>query len=376
MNSVYQNYIYLFKSAGRDIYKKYFLTILSLPQNFIFSINYDAKYFSKESNEEILKFKKLNGIIMFYAKKTMKYNKSKEEILYVPIREVSIEDIDGSLEKGFFTIYIKLGKFIDAPSIFNREWVEKFTNMIKNKLKGNILPGFPGEKYILAGEQQFEYIPAENYIEEEEWCKIIKYIYKLDITYLRDSYFFYYKGIRNQERELEDFETKSDSQQNPESIYELWASKSYDIALFSYCPNYDVLISDKKRPILKVNVREADIKFIGESEIRLEKYKSYSIPFNCIDRNSKTYSNIEIFRPDNEESSPFLNIQIYIKPLMYKKHLPLTIIGFGLVAYSLSEFKPNFWLFNKINNNLWECIGTIAFALITLSLFYLTTRFR
>ena len=375
MNINNKNYVYLFKSAGRDIYKRYFLTILSLPESFIFSINYDDKYFNKDSDEEIKALKGLNGLLIFFGKKTMKYRKDQDEIFYIPIREITLESLDGSLDKGFFTMYIKLGKFIDAPSIFNREWVEKFTDMIKNKLRGNILPGFPGEKYILAGDSQIEFVPPKIYIEEEAWCRLIKYIYKLDIPDLRDSYFFYYKGIRNQERELKNFKTKPDRNQNPESIYKLWASKSYDIALFSYCPNYDNLIRSKKRPILKVNVREADIKFEGESEIRLEKYKSYSIPFNCIDRNSKVYSNITIFRPDNEESSPYLNIPIFIRPLKRKKHFIYFLIIFGLIASALSKTQP--FSFPACDpEKIWQIIDTAGIIIVTSSLLYLTIRFR
>lgn len=309
--------IHVFKSSFRPEYHKEILDIITLPEEFIYKLEYDKKYIQKD--------------LFYHSEFNPNYYENKDALLiyvdidnkekrYCPLRKIKI--IKFEIAGEVFVLYFQLKKLV---SLENSEKLQNIQLELEKFYGSSVLP--PGGQYIFLGEDIFEY-EENNHI--TIWQKIINLL----IKYKKFKTSLFYR--------LEPFNISliSSSDETPSSEFEIKGGKKFSFKVHFYLPNYENF--DRNKPDLrkvKVDTSNNNVQIIGPKEFWISKYGSKEIHFRTKKVLDDIQVNIMFWSEEKRLEAPELSLPVLIKGEkreVTRKNVLSKLglfFGTGLIAY-------------------------------------------
>ena len=321
--------IYILKSSFYPDFRQKSLSILSLPNNLSFTIEYDQKWLSADIKTNLKQFKGKTVCLIF-----IDYSSSKPK--FYPLRKCKIHDIIPPNDGVTYQLLLTTDNLIvpiDSKK-FNSEVYKLLQqkNLIKNYENNEIVSNlvFYGDKTILD-------LTSNGGNQQNIWSKLVEYLTGLndikrleDQPQFRESIFFRLSLLSR---------SKLKSSLTPKKqTYKLNQGKEYTLAISVYIPHYKNFPKNEIRKLV-FDFDSKLISHVGSIEIDLPlAQRKYTKHFNFRVKETITggKSNFVIHGDRSDFNSP--NVQIPFEVSTMKKNIIGVICALGTGIFILGAY--------------------------------------
>ena len=310
----------LFKSTYYPDFRRRILTILSLPKNATYAIDFDRKWIHGKVSECVENGDRLKGkeaylIFLDYSNKPPKK--------FYPIRLCKVHNIN---PEEIYEITLKMGNFLTFKDDSNEEEFSKSVRgYLKNESLVDLKKKIVSKLVLFGGESVTKHLKEAKEKQEEIWRKIIDYLVEAkeidSQSQFKKSLFFRF-GMRDSET----FKPLNITEGN----YRLKPGKNYFLSFSVYQPHFDKFT---KADIAKMifGIEERVLRHVGEKVLRMPLNqriytKHFDLSVNDLTWGAK--SAIVFEREEDEFNAPMCNIPVIVSKTVSKvliKFLPFPV---------------------------------------------------
>jgi hypothetical protein len=359
--------IWLFKSTYYDEFRRKILTILSLPANSFFDVEYDNKWVDKELERVSLDSSMFQGLSAYFVF----YDYASSPPRFLPIRLCKVDSIQFGVR---CRIRLQVGRFL---SLRDGKKDGDFSQAILSSLKKRDLideTGRPLKLVLLSKDDSLATCVQEVEVDEDKtWQEIVEHLvgtqpikrYRGTVEETRpqfDRSLFYRVQVIDDET--------FNSLALRESRIELQPNKNYLIRLGAYQPHCDKFKSGEAAK-LRFALDDGHFQHVGPHSLKMPlAHRVYTKDFEIRVRPilQGGESHIAIEATEDEYSSPSCSIRYWIPRRLGGILLRVLLFGVGLAMASQSEAIST-WLV-KANIPLSPLAVTIVGVLLSAVLLY------